>query len=165
MARMKIKISDKDKGWNKLMSQFLSKTQAATVDTGILVETDGPKMNLKGEATNSSLMEVAIANEFGTSTIPSRSFIREPFDRTEGYVKLRKSLWKRVINGEIDLSQALHILGSATVKSFQKTIKNVILPLNADSTIRAKQESSAQSIPLIATGQLLNSISYRVNKK
>lgn len=147
MPKKGITLTDTDKGWNKLKTTVFYGKYHTHVDVGIL---EDPEM-----------AKIASYNEFGTEHVPARSFIRAPFDAHQGYIKLKISLLKRVVAGRITLESALHILGAAVVKSFKKTIRDVILPLNAPST-EAKKGSD---IPLIDTGKMYESISYRLNKK
>jgi hypothetical protein len=162
MPRTAIKITDEKKKWNKLQSELFYGKHTTSVTVGILAEEGAaPKQKLDGEASNATLVQVAAYNEFGEGHIPARSFIRAPFDAHQGYIKLKISLLQRVISGAITLESAMHILGSGVVKSFQKTIKDIILPLNARSTEKRKESDT----PLIATSQLINSISYKLDKK
>lgn len=158
-------FKDIDRGYKKIIERTFRNKKRYYVDVGILEEVNAPKKKLNGEHSSTTLVQVAAYNEFGTEHIPQRSFLRESFDRTQGWMKLRFSLLQRVVKGVFQIDSALKILGSGVVKSIKKTIRDVVLPLNAPSTQRQKAQDSGDNIPLIATGQLINSIVYRLFKK
>lgn len=106
----------------------------------------------------SSLVVKALANEFGTATIPERSFLRSTLDRRRvEYADILAELVNRSLDGQparIDLER----LGAIVVGDVQMTISSNVPPPNAASTIRRKRSSRT----LIDTGRLRQSISYEV---
>lgn len=161
MPRKSVKITDDQRGWNRLKSNLFLQRGRRGVFVGILEEDgDKKKLQLDGSRSDASLAEVAFYNEMGTSTIPARSFIRAPFDETKGYEKLRRSILKRVAQGVITMEQALNILGSSIAKSFRKRIGDGNFAPNAEATIQSKLADT----PLIATEELLEHIAYKLNK-
>jgi len=162
MPRSAVVISDIDRGFNQYKSLLYKlEKKPAVVTIGILEEDAN-----KTEGTSGArLLDVAIWNEFGTSKIPARSFIREPFERHDHYEKLQISVLKRYLSGNITLESALNIVGAAVVKSFKKNIFDFIAPENAVSTVDKKGFNH----PLIGLGSpdgehLLNAINYRLDK-
>ena len=103
--------------------------------------------------------EIAEFHEFGTETIPQRSFIRAWYDENfERNRALFKIMMARVTRGQLTQEQAFHQLGSLFVAQIQQRIVDGIPSPLADSTIKAKGSST----PLIDTGQLKASITYEV---
>lgn len=161
MPRTAIKITDDKRKWNKLQSQAHYFRAKPGIFVGILEE-DGSqgKLQLDDERSQETLASVAFYNEFGTATIPARSFIRAPFDETSGYASLRKSVLKRVLDGSLTLIQGLNIIGSGIAKSFRKRINDGIDPPNTEQTV----ENKLSDKPLVATGELLDSIAYKLTQ-
>lgn len=160
--KVKATITEEKINQNRLDNiLFLKENKGYQVDIGITKEVNAPKIDLDRNSKNIDLVQVALIHEFGTDTIPQRSFLREPFDRNEGYSKLHLSLLSRVAQGKLSVSSLLKILGTSVVKSLKKNIKDVILPLNESETIKRKENKTESDIPLVATGQLIDSITFR----
>ncbi len=106
-----------------------------------------------------TLLEVAIANEFGTDTIPERSFIRAWFDENERACReaVRRML-VATLEGKYTKEQALELLAQRFVGEIQKRIARRIDPPNAPSTIKSK----GSDVPLINKGQLRSGVTYKV---
>lgn len=162
MAREGVKITDRDQGLEALKRRVFG-VGRPVISVGIL-EKDGakPKKEEDGDASDLTVLEVAIWNEFGTDKIPSRSFIRAWFDenRDRAHEMLRRMMVS-VVEGKRTKEQVLELLGQKFVAEIQARIAAGILPENAPSTVARKGSSK----PLIATGQLRSSISYEVGEK
>jgi hypothetical protein len=147
-------IRDTDRGYAALVNRvFGLAKEKPIVHVGILEEgaSDG----------GVSVLDVAIWNEFGTATIPERSFIRDWFDENEP--KLRAdlvTLMRSVVKGERTADQVLELLGQRAVAQIQERISAGIAPQNAASTVAKKKSST----PLVDSGVLRSSVSYRVEK-
>ncbi len=106
---------------------------------------------------------VAIFNEFGTWSIPERSFLRETFDMKQREIKeFIGTLMYKITGGELTTEQALNQLGIFCVKLVVERIDSQIPPPNAPSTIARKGSST----PLIDSGQMrqtLLSMGWKVN--
>lgn len=153
---MQVKITDRDHGYKA----FLAKMAEASKERGITVgihaaEGSAPVPGGKG----TTLVEVGTWNEFGTDSIPSRSFIREWFDE---YLPLntdaKRKLMRQVVEGRRDVPWVLRTLGVLFVGQIQQRIAQGIDPANAESTIARKGSDT----PLINTGQLRSGITYEV---
>lgn len=119
-------------------------------------EADG-QVDVGGGTT---LIEVAIINEFGGEGIPARSFLRAWFDENkERAQKALMVLLQGVIKGDTQPKQALERFGLWLQGEIQRRIAQGIPPTNADSTIAKKGSSK----PLIATGQLRSSITFAID--
>lgn len=108
---------------------------------------------------------VAAWNEFGTRTrngqvdIPSRPFYRNSFDELEDNARatLKEAVDPATMVVSPDLAEVIGLQSQEIVKS---SIVRLRVPPNAPSTIRAKGSSN----PLIDTGFMRNSVTYKVNK-
>lgn len=142
-----------DKGWRKLLEKVRGLAEAH-VKVGIVGshahETQG----------DLSLIEIATFNEFGTATIPERSFIRKTFVTKKAELgAFAGKLAHGLLSDRLDLRRALGLLGEWGASAVKKTITaGNIQPPNAPSTIARKGSSR----PLVDTGQLVNAISYEV---
>jgi len=144
-----VKINDAV--WRKIMKNIVE-VKHGTVRVGVMGDA--------GEEKGVSLAEIAACHEFGTSTIPERSFLRSTFfgHGAEGLAKICEKLSKGLIEGKLDEPHALGLLGTWAAAEVKKTIRAGIDPELAEATIAAK----GSSLPLVDTGQLINSITYVV---
>lgn len=93
--------------------------------------------------------------------IPERPFIRGTFDSADGRKAIQLSVDKltdRVLQRELSAAQAFGALGLVAQGLVQRKIKAGPWEPNAKATIRRKRSSK----PLIDTGRMRNSITYRV---
>lgn len=112
------------------------------------------------EGTDITVAGVGFANEFGTETIPERSFLRSTTQSSKKQiVSLIKKLRKKVHDGSMGQKQALGLLGAFISDEVKKKIVAIKSPPNAPATIAKKGSSN----PLVDTGQLKNSITWEVN--
>jgi hypothetical protein len=110
-----------------------------------------------------SLGLVAVANEFGTDTIPERSYIRSTHDENAKtkWAEYAAELRHQIVAMGMKTDRALGLMGQLIKTSIQAKIRSNIPPPNAPSTIAAK---GGKDKTLINTGQLLNSINYEVHR-
>jgi hypothetical protein len=100
----------------------------------------------------------AIANEYGTATIPPRPAVRVMIDeKQEGWTEQAKQLL--VANGYYT-HETLDQMGAVIAGDMTEAIKQGYPPPNAPSTIKKKGFDH----PLTDTGQLANSVSWEVQK-
>lgn len=145
---------DTDNGYKALVERIYG-LKKPKVAVGIF-EADGGQPHGNGV----TVADVAAWNEFGTETIPERSFLRAWFD--ENIERAREALHRlmlRVVEGKLTKEQALEQFGLWVQAEIQKRIAQGIPPPNAQSTIDAKGSSK----PLIDTGQLRSSITFGVD--
>jgi hypothetical protein len=149
-------VTDKDMGWNDLAA----KLKDMIGDPHVLVGVQGAEADAEheGGVTNA---DVASWNEFGTPTIPARSFIRATVDLNEAKLQARAVLLGRgVLFEKFTPNQALGLLGEEARGMMIQRINAHIDPPNAPSTIARKGSST----PLIAhTGALKNSLTTKVD--
>ena len=164
---MSAAVSDVDHGYAALVARVFSVRMARPViEVGIL-DVAGDRPHAQGDAL--TVFDVGMINEFGATftasdgtkhEIPARSFIRAWFDEQEP--ELRDDLVKllqAVVRGERTGPQILELLGQRMVGQIQERISDGIDPENAASTVARKGSST----PVIDTGVLRSSVSYRVN--
>ena len=149
---MSSRVESRDRGANALL-RTLKSIAPLTLNVGILEKGGDDHGN------GLTVADVATFHEFGTATIPERSFIRAWYDEsfTANKAAMRAVL-AGVTRGQYTLRQAFEQLGSLFVAQIQARIVAHIPPPLAESTIKAKGSST----PLIDTGQLKSSITYQV---
>ena len=151
-----------DRGASALRER-LSQLAKLRVRVGVL--DDAPKRteaSKRGEKF--TLLEVAAVHEFGApdAGIPQRSFIRAGVDQYAAEIAdARDRLAAGVLAGKVEPENALEMLGAFVQGKLQTRIAEGISPPLAESTIRRKKSSK----PLIDTGQLRSSITYRVEER
>ena len=80
MARARGKVVEKDNGWRKLKKTADELARRPGVTVGIHANAGAAAKKERGkEASGETVLDVAIANEFGLG-VPERSFIRAWFD-------------------------------------------------------------------------------------
>jgi hypothetical protein len=109
-----------------------------------------------GEAGDGlTVAQVAAFHEFGTVRVPERSFIRSTLDNQRTSIEARvRDITRSVISNRRRLTPkaALGILGLDLQRRIQETIRRGIPP----SLV------SREGTPLIDTGQLIQSITFKV---
>ncbi len=106
-----------------------------------------------------SVADVASFHEFGTDNIPQRSFIRAPIqDNQADLQNLQSKLLRQVTLGSMSIGEALALIGEDAQADMIAAINAGIEPGLNPATIAAKGSST----PLIDSGQLKQSIRYKV---
>lgn len=131
----------------------------------------GVKAGILNNATTTdgkSIAEYAIYNEFGTSRIPARPFMRT-------VAKSEQKKWVGTMVGHIRgratdpaiWKQALGKAGEQMVKDIQNSIQNGSWAPNAPATVRAKARKgkSEPDHPLMDTGEMFAAVSFEVVDK
>ena len=149
-------VEDRDRGYAALVRRVFG-FRRPKIAVGVL-EADGGRPHGDDALT---IIEVATFNEFGTSRIPERSFIRAWFDEHQAELKADLGkMMQAVLLGRLTREQMLERLGQRCVGQIQARIAEGVPPPNAESTIRRKGSSK----PLVDTGALRSSVSYRVDE-
>jgi phage gpG-like protein len=108
-----------------------------------------------------SMVDLAAVHEYGSrdGRIPQRSFIRTTCDaQHKKHFKLISALQAKMLDGALNVRQALTRLGEVVSKDMVRTINRGIVPALKPVTIRRKKSSK----PLIDTGRLKGSITHEV---
>lgn len=111
------------------------------------------------EGGDANLVDIATFNEFGTSTIPERPFMRQTWERRIGKVVERfKQLAAKIFAVEMNTKDALVMVGDEYKGFIQSEITEGGWTPNAPSTIRQKKSSK----PLIDTGRMRGSVNFEL---
>jgi hypothetical protein len=153
-----------DAVWRRLVAK-IGEAKNAYVKVGVLASAGGDKEVSKGL----TLLELAAIHEFGSpaANIPERSFIRRTFSESEGRETLNKML-ERIARGiladNLTAAQGLETLGLWAANAIKMRIKSKIPPPLQPATIKEKLKKghAGGSTPLVATGQLIDSITSEV---
>lgn len=121
----------------------------------------GKTMHKDEDGKEVDVAEIAAFNELGTSTSPSRPFLRQSVDdNKEKIATMCERAAKNLANGG-SAEQGMKELGAFGVKLVQDKIRNGSFAPLAESTIKAKKSDK----PLIDTGQMRQSVHYVIRKK
>jgi hypothetical protein len=148
------RFKDTDRGYKKRLASIKKAAGGKTITVGIH-ETEGAVQS--GDTT---IADIATFNEFGTSRIPERSFIRSWFDdkKAENADLLERAM-RAVASGKVaNLDMALDQVGAKFAGDIQRGIRDGIPPENDEKTIERKGSST----PLIDKGALFQSITWKV---
>lgn len=107
------------------------------------------------------VVDVAMFNEYGTSKIPSRPFMRQSFERhkTE-YVLECENIYNMMFNGG-NVQRAIRKFGEKVKQDIVDEIERGEFVPNAPSTVRKKGFNK----PLYETGLMEKSLSYYTEKR
>jgi len=119
------------------------------------------KGNRRKEA-GKSMPQIAAENEFGTKTIPQRSFMRTSFDENRQRINNAiESEYEKIITGQSTTRKSLNLLGLFGVDLIQEKIRVIHYPPNSPNTIAMKGSSK----PLIDFDQMVQSVRHKVVMK
>jgi hypothetical protein len=111
-----------------------------------------------------ALSRIGAYHEFGTRTIPQRSFLRDWFATEEFSIKQQLlTALAKVYNGATP-EEAFVALGQFAVMGIKGRILNKIPPQLAASTLQQK-DGPNKEIPLVDRGALIKAIKFRITKK
>ncbi len=131
-----------DKGWNKIKREMKVYRKTEMV-VGVL---DG------------GVASYAVYNEFGTSRMPSRSFLRSTFEESGSQIyKAIKVGYTNVMNGGSAIN-GINRVGLMSQGLVQKKIRSGVGPALSPKTVAKKGHSQT----LRDSGALLGSISYEI---
>ena len=155
--KSKVRVRDSDPGFKKLRKKFSGPDR---VDVGVFGAKVAGKTDKDGKAID--LVVIAASNEFGTNTIPERSFMRAGVDenKKEFEAFLEKGTFN-VIAGKLSKRQLIGRLGLLGVKKIQEKIESGPFKANKPATVKRKGSSK----PLIDTGRMRQSITHRIADK
>lgn len=145
-------VTDRDLGLKAFIRQL---EVARTVEVAVGIHA--------GDVANGQqIAEYAACNEYGTDSIPERSFMRSSFDENLSKIKADMDQQaSRVMAGQIDIRSALGVVGMKHQDRIKRKIGSNIQPANHPETIKRKKSSRT----LIDTGAMLNSVHYVIRGK
>lgn len=148
---MEVKINSTG---GKGIKSLFKRLEKGTVDVGIL-SSEG-----KHQSSEMTVAQIGFFHEFGTEKVPERSFIRSTMEGQSRDIKtVAGSQYKKVLDGSITTEEGLGVLGAFTAGLIQEKFTDNDWVPNSEKT----QERKGSSTPLIDTGQLRQSISFKVN--
>lgn len=104
---------------------------------------------------------VAAANEFGTPTIPERSFMRSTMDEEqEKYFTMGEQVAQAAADGKITLRRGAQLIGLTMQNDIRQKITDLKSPPNAPSTIRQKGSAN----PLVDTAHMRGQVTFEVRE-
>lgn len=114
-------------------------------------------------ANGASVEMVAAANEFGTDTIPERSFMRRTlYEKLPAINALRREQLLAIALEGRSISTALGTMGTAISEMIKNTIKSNVGPPLSPKYAAYKRRKGLKAGTLQATQLLLRSIGWRV---
>ncbi len=158
------KIIDRDKGWRDLLKRVHKLSDGMHTRVGAV----GDKAtDANGKATNALVM---LANEYGTTTIPQRSFIGATFDKLRTDLENRfNEFGQAYIDGKFtDVKQPFNVIGLYLATEIRKyvTAGSQVPPPNTPSVYERKRAKGKGGEPrtLIDTAQMINALTWVVEK-
>lgn len=161
-----VRVSGDVRGLNRLRSRIEHAQQ--TIEVGILEGRGSQVVGEHGEtlATIGKLQEWGFVTRFPSSSysvhVPARSWLNMPLHRPE-FVSGARLVLTRYLNGQV--SDAGRALGEYAVSwirlAFLSSGFGSWSPLSAETIRRRRETGSSSRMPLIDTGKLMNSISWR----
>lgn len=149
---MSSRIIERDRGARALLERL--EDAKGQIRVGVL----GSKPHDNG--SGQTVADIARYHEFGTDTIPERSFIRSTADKKKKEIEdLKREVARGVARGKFPMSKGIGMIGEEIVAKMQKTITDKIPPPLKAATERRKKSST----PLVDTGQLRQSITWEPN--
>ena len=160
----------KDRGYIRILQELRKLEKRPFVKAGFPAEFKS--INAKKKSTefnpfgddavtvddNVTVLDAAIWNEFGTSDIPERSFVRTAFDKNrKKYEKKTEKLLVAIYSSKMTVERALDILGLMLENDIKDMIRNGSFEELSARTIAKKGSSK----PLIDTGQMINSVRFK----
>jgi hypothetical protein len=151
------------KGDRSKLDELVRRIEAGKVRVSIGVhQEDGARRDPHTGLTNA---QIASFHEFGTETVPARSFIRAPLrENRERYKALGATLMRKYVNGEESNLQRLAMqLGNEMLSDMQARLIRGIPPRLQPDTVAGKRRHgyARPDVALYATGALYASIKIK----
>lgn len=116
---------------------------------------------------------VASIHEFGWGPIPARPFMRPAIaEKRDQWVRNFAGGFRAVTDGKLTTRQVLEQMGARITGHIKESIQSVTSPALSDATVAARLNRLSSGVaatagpsigkPLVATGQMLNSVDYKV---
>ena len=113
------------------------------------------------EENGADLVDIAAFNELGTSSSPSRPFMKQSFENHEDFLKAACERVNQSINSGHSVEDALNELGVGLKGLVQEEIVDGDFAPNAPATINQKGSDK----PLIEAGGMRQSVNYVVRER
>lgn len=159
------KPRDIDKGWKDFRKRMESNKGKSYTKVGL--PSGSTPAVIAGEKNGNKplldLVKIGAVHEFGAPNrnIPERSWLRSTTDEEqENISKIVSIVHSKVITGQMTLKVALGQIGEYLTGKMKDKIRNKIPPENAPETVRRKKNKKDTDVPLIDTGQMVQSITH-----
>lgn len=151
-------VKDVDRGMSSFL-KAIAQLKKSTLKVGVF--SDAVNNEQKGVTY---VADYALANEYGTSKIPERSFVRSTVDERQAeWSKSMGDVLMDSVQGTKKLETELYKIGAIVRGDIINKIDSNISPKNAPATIKKKGASKNKT--LIDTGILRSSIEARIEQK
>lgn len=159
------KPRDVDKGWDAFRKHAESIKGKSYTKVGL--PTGSTPAVVPGEKNGNKplldLVQIGAVHEFGAPkrNIPERSWLRSTTDEEKKNIaKIMAILYPKVAAGQMSLKTALGQIGEYLAGKMKNKIRNRIPPENAPATVARKKNKRHNDVPLIDTGQMVQSITH-----
>ncbi len=148
----------------ELMDNYLKELERA-VDASVKVGLPSDKVGGEVYGDGVTIMQIGAQHEYGTEKMPSRSFLRMPFDLKRDEINSFIGLqFKAVLEGKRSSNDAMELVGVKAVNISRTAFRNngygQWAPL-AESTKFIKAEAG-KTTPLVWSGILRNAITWSI---
>lgn len=145
------KTEDRDLGQKKILAE-IEKAKNSFVKVGVFE-------NAQPYPDGTTVAEVAFWNEYGTQTIPERSFIRSSVDENKNkWSRELEKDYKDILGGKNTVENVLNKFGVKIQAAIQDKILTINYPPNSPYTIAKKGFNN----PLVDSKHLWRNIAYEV---
>jgi HK97 gp10 family phage protein len=119
------------------------------------------------EGSKTTVAQYAAYNEFGTTKIPPRPFLRPTMEeRQEEWTEaIKGSVSSSLKSGQFNNRSILELIGEGAVKDVKARIMSNVPPPNAPSTVARKKAKGIEPIrTLVETGLMHASVEYKIEE-
>lgn len=161
MAKRGRKTTEKDLGLARINALRQEFKKQPMIGVGI-PSNAGPHLDRDGTPSGVSILEVAIFNEFGTSTAPARPAFRfSALKMRPAIIQKQKEMLEALIDGRTTMAAGLGKIGVYAKNETRRIVREWDSPPNSDATVASKGFND----PLIDTEQMVNAIDWVERKK
>lgn len=146
------------------IKQALDRISGSDLTVGVHKDAGSYPATTKGGKEGATIALVANCLEYGTDTMPARSFMRPAVDENRGAIQ--RMMDRAIVNvgwNGWTVERALSRIGSQLLRFVQNKVKSNVPPPLSEAYLARKLKLGMPERTLIATGLLLRSLAYRVN--
>lgn len=146
-------IIDKDKGFAELFVRVKALASKPYFTVGVFSDE-------KHEDSDISVAEIALIHEFGTETLPERSYLRSTFDEKRDMLNREaEKLLPSVIFGGMTTGDMLSKIGEKLLEAVKHKITvDGIKPSDSPATLAAKESKGRGDVTLVDSQQMLDAL-------
>lgn len=158
---IKAKFTFEDKSAN-LIKRFLTEVEGAQ-DSYVTIGVHSDAGKYSDGIDPPEVVEVALWTEFGTKSMPERSWLRSAIDdNIETINQWRVEAIQKIMRGEWNVQKSLESLGFRIQVLVQNKIQSNVPPPLSDSTIKQKMADGVPLQTLEWTMLMFRSVTYKV---